>query len=79
MLKAITETETRDKLSYDSIIKLINKNVSDKDQKKHIIEILKEKNEDPILKLSKQDESEVMEIKSSFKTYLNKKGIPSGE
>ena len=33
MLKAITETETRDKLSYDSIIKLINKNVSDKDQK----------------------------------------------
>jgi len=79
MLKAITETETRDKLSYDSIIKLINKNVSDKDQKKHIIEILKEKNEDPILKLSKQDESEVLEFKSSFKTDLNKKGIPSGE
>jgi len=79
MLKSITETEKQDKLSYDSIIKSIDKNVSDKDQKKHILGILKEVNEDPILKLSKQHESEVLEFKSSFKTDLNKKGIPSEE
>jgi len=74
----LLESKIVSKTSKESILSAINK-IDNKVQKKLIEEILMGHFEDPIIKLSKEHESEVLEFKSSLRTDVDKRGIPQVE
>jgi len=68
------EEEKRSKIREPELLESIKKGNLENDQKNFLYDLIKEHFEDPIIKLSKQHESDHLEFKSSFRKDLERDG-----
>jgi hypothetical protein len=71
------ENLENESITKDSLINAVLKNIKDSKQKSIINEILDDHFEDPIIKLSKEKESIILEFKSSYRTNTQKPHKPA--